>query len=271
MDRGMVIFVGALLTFSSSWLGLVLYPFWQLQNEQPYSASPTEDPYPRPLEGKALAGMKVYQANGCIYCHSQQVRSEKFGNWWENGEMKTGSDIKRGWGARRTVSRDYIHDRPTMLGTMRTGPDLAAIGERNTSVGWHHNHLLNPRAVNSWSVMPSYPFLYKREKVAGARSEKALAIGREWSIDPGYRWKPTDSEWSALLANQGDALAQAYLAKNPGPFDLNTPDGRTKLRDFWLTTPEESYQIVPTGEGDALVEYLLALQKTSVALPEAKE
>lgn len=73
--------------------------------------------------------MRVYQHNGCMYCHTQQVRSEKFGDWWDaNGEHKTGADIKRSYGLRRTVSRDYIYDNPTMLGTMRTGPDLANIG-----------------------------------------------------------------------------------------------------------------------------------------------
>ena len=80
-----------------------------------------------------------------MYCHSQQIRSEKFGNWWdENGQMKTGADIKRGWGLRRNVSRDYLHDRPTMLGTMRTGPDLANVGSRYSET-WHHNHNFNPR------------------------------------------------------------------------------------------------------------------------------
>ncbi len=92
MDRGMVIFVGALLTFSSSWLGLILYPYWQLNNEQPYQKDSTDDPYPQPLQGKALSGKEVYQHNGCMYCHSQQVRSEKFGNWWdENGQQRTGA------------------------------------------------------------------------------------------------------------------------------------------------------------------------------------
>ena len=118
MDRGMVIFIGALLTFSSSWLGLILYPYWQLNGEQPYQKDPTDDPYPVPLQGQAVAGRKVYQQNGCMYCHSQQVRSEKYGNWWEDGHMKTGADIKRGWGARRTVSRDYLYDRPILLGNV---------------------------------------------------------------------------------------------------------------------------------------------------------
>ena len=41
--------------------------------------------------------------------------------------------------------------------------------------------------------------------------------------------------------------------------------------DFWLTTEEEDYQILPTGDGEALVAYLLALRKAETPLPEAKE
>lgn len=271
MDRGMVIVVGALLTFASSWLGIVLVPFWQLNGEQPYAKSQGDDPYPRPLAGTAAAGVRVYQANGCVYCHSQQVRSEKFGNWWEDGHMKTGADIKRGWGTRRTVSRDYLHDRPTLLGTMRTGPDVANVGTRYTGA-WHHPHLFNPRSANSWSTMPSFAFLYTREKVAGGRkAEAALRLAREWTADPGYRWRPTDAQWDALLAARGTDLQQAYLAAHPGPFDLASPDGRAKLLDYWLTTEEEDYQVVPTADAEALVAYLLELRKAETPLPEAKE
>jgi cytochrome c oxidase cbb3-type subunit 2 len=269
MDRGMVIFVGALLTFSSSWLGLVLYPFWQLQGEQPFADPQGQaDAHPRPLAGKALAGRRVYIANGCMYCHSQQVRSERFGNWWEDGEMKTGADIKRGWGTRRTVSRDYIYDRPVLLGTMRTGPDLSAVGPRYAEE-WQHRHTFNPRAVNGWSIMPSFAFLYARERVAGpgGRSPRALNLGREWTADPGYRWRPSEGEWEKLVAEQGEAIKQRY----GHTADLGTAAGRRQLLDYWLTTPEEDYQVVPTGDADALVSYLVQLNKTEVPLPEAKE
>lgn len=267
MDRGMVIFVGALLTFSSSWLGLVLYPYWQLQPEEAYTDPQGQtDPYPRPLAGKALAGKRIYEANGCMYCHSQQLRSEKFGNWWEGGEMKTGADIKRGWGSRRTVSRDYIYDQPALLGTMRTGPDLAAVGPRYAEE-WQHRHTFNPRAVNGWSVMPSFAFLYTRERIAGGRSPRAIALGREWTVDPGYRWRPSESEWRKLVGEKGEAIKQRYGIAA----DLATAEGRRQLLDFWLTTPEDDYQVVPTGEAESLVAYLVQLNKTEVPLPEAKE
>jgi cytochrome c oxidase cbb3-type subunit II len=275
MDRGMVIFVGALLTFTSSWLGLILFPYWQLNNEQPYQKDSTDEPYPQPLQGQALAGRKVYQANGCMYCHSQQIRSEKFGNWWdENGQQRTGADIKRGWGQRRNVSRDYLYDNPTMLGTMRTGPDLANVGSRY-SESWQHTHLFNARTLNDWSIMPSFAFLYTREKVVGGRSEKALKLGREWTIDPGYRWRPSNAEWDAILKKRGESIKGRFLTEatrtTGSEIDIAAAEGKKRLLDFWLTTEEEDRQIVPTSEADALVAYLLALRKAEVPLPETKE
>ena len=268
MDRGMVIFLGALLTFSSSWLGLILVPYWQLNGEQPYQKDAADEPYPRPLSGEAAAGRKVYQREGCMYCHSQQVRSEKFGNWWdEHGQMRTGADIRRGWGQRRNVSRDYIHDNPTMLGTMRTGPDLANVGTRY-SEAWQLAHTFNPRVFNEWSVMPSFPWLFTRQRIVGERSAKALKLGREWTVEPGYRWRPSDREWDAILAERGDAIKARYLGE---AIDPDTAEGKKRLLEFWLTTEEEGYEVVPSADGEALVAYLLALRKAEVSLPEAKE
>ena len=61
---------------------------------------------------------------------------------------------------RRTVARDYIYDSPPLLGTMRTGPDLANIGARQPSRDWHMLHLYNPQITSSGSIMPEYPFLF---------------------------------------------------------------------------------------------------------------
>jgi cytochrome c oxidase cbb3-type subunit 2 len=269
MDRGTVIFIGAMLTFASSWLGLVYFPYKQLNGQQPFT-SPGVDAYPRPYSEAAQAGAAVYAANGCIYCHSQQVRSEKFGNWWEDGEMKTGADIRRGWGQRRNVSRDYLHDRPPFLGTMRTGPDVANVGTRY-SAAWQHQHQFNARSFNAWSTMPSFAFLYRREKVeGGVRSEKALRLAREWTMNPGYRWRPAPHEWDALLARQ-PKIADDFKAANPGGFDVTTPDGKARLLAFWLTTEEEDHQVLPTDDAENLVAYLMELKKAETPLPEAKE
>ena len=64
-------------------------------------------------------GEHVYAANGCVYCHSQQVRADYIAD-----------DIERKWGNRRSAPRDYIFERPVFLGKMRMGQDLANIGAR---------------------------------------------------------------------------------------------------------------------------------------------
>jgi cytochrome c oxidase cbb3-type subunit 2 len=194
MHRGMMIFLGVLLTFTSSWLGLVLAPMLQLDKQQPHvedqAGTPTS--YPRPLAGASLNGMHVYQKNGCIYCHSQQVRSESFGN---------NADIQRGWGTRRTVPRDYIFDSPVMLGTMRTGPDLANVGVRGYYADWHHKHLYNPRMMVPGSLMPPFVFLYEKRKIVGEPSADALILTGIWAaeLEPGYEIVPT-SDAKDLIA-----------------------------------------------------------------------
>ena len=68
------IFLGVLFTFASSWFALVFTPYVQLQYLQPVDEQETGDVYPIPLGGLAAVGEQVYARNGCIYCHSQQVR-----------------------------------------------------------------------------------------------------------------------------------------------------------------------------------------------------
>jgi cytochrome c oxidase cbb3-type subunit II len=197
MNRGMVIFIGVLLTFTSSWLGLVLLPLlpiptdsWlarlHVQHQEPFveDQGGTQVSYPRPLAGDALRGKEIYQSLGCMYCHSQQIRAETFGN---------NADIQRGWATRRTVPRDYIYDRPVMLGTMRTGPDLANIGVRGYYADWHHKHLYNPRMMVPGSIMPPFKYLYERRKIAGERSADALIFTGDWAaeVEQGYEIVPT--------------------------------------------------------------------------------
>jgi len=66
-----------------------------------------------------VRGGRVYAANGCVYCHSQQVRADYIAD-----------DIERKWGNRRSAPRDYIFERPVFLGKMRMGQDLANTGAR---------------------------------------------------------------------------------------------------------------------------------------------
>ena len=113
------LFLGIFGTFAFSWVGLTVIPNWQIGHLNPQSDEEGTDIYPMPQSGMVTRGARVYAANGCNYCHSQQVRAEY-----------SGADIERKWGDRRSAPRDYIFERPALLGKMRMGQDLANIGAR---------------------------------------------------------------------------------------------------------------------------------------------
>ncbi len=100
-----------------------------------------------------LAGKKIYIANGCVACHSQQVRNV---------------DMDKVFGTRPSIAADYAantrmsiwQNSATLMGTERTGPDLTNIGSRQPSLAWHLLHLYQPRAAVAQSIMPAYPWLF---------------------------------------------------------------------------------------------------------------
>ncbi len=187
MNHGPTIFLGVLLTFASAWLGLVFAPYAQMGEMRPLALD-GGDFYPKPYAGLAARGREIYKAEGCVYCHSQQIRPEGYGG-----------DIERGWGPRRSVPRDYLYDQPHLLGSMRTGPDLFNIGARQPDANWHYLHLYDPQAMSPGSTMPPFRFLFELRKIVGKPSDRALKPPKEWPIEPGHELVPT-TDGEALVA-----------------------------------------------------------------------
>ena len=97
-------------------------------------------------------GRELYVSEGCWYCHTQQVRAIV-------------TDV--GLGA-VSQAGDYAHDPTGTLGFRRIGPDLAHAADREEagSASWVLNHLIDPRVLRPWSVMPSYSYLTQDELTA---------------------------------------------------------------------------------------------------------
>ncbi len=98
-----------------------------------------------PLTAEQEAGRQVYVAEGCAYCHTQQVRP-----------LSTDS----GFG-RPSAPGDFAWQTPQLLGSERTGPDLTDIGNRQPSAIWQLMHLYQPRSVAPQSIMPAFPWLFE--------------------------------------------------------------------------------------------------------------
>ncbi|AVP57222.1 cbb3-type cytochrome c oxidase subunit II [Pulveribacter suum] len=160
MENEVKLTAGAMVTLGLATAALVVLPYIQVRDV----------PAPeglKPYTSAELRGRAVYIANGCVYCHTQQPRDKSFG-----------PDAERGWG-RATVPGDYTYDRPHLLGSMRTGPDLMNIGVRQPSRDWHLGHLYQPRAYVPGSIMPAYPYLFDIKDKAEP-GEEAL------KLPPGY-------------------------------------------------------------------------------------
>lgn len=109
-----------------------------------------------PLPGVTVAsepvamGRDLYLQEGCGYCHTQFVR-----------DLPVDAPYGRG-----SLAGDFALEKPPLLGSQRTGPDLSNVGVRQPSDVWNLIHLYNPRAVVPTSVMPGYPWYFQAKDAA---------------------------------------------------------------------------------------------------------
>jgi cytochrome c oxidase cbb3-type subunit 2 len=211
VTRLWLLVTGALATIGFAVIILVVLPQVMLVHVEP---SRELKPYTR----QERRGRAIYVENGCVYCHSQQVRDPAFT-----------TDVDRGWGRRATVPVDYVYDKPHLLGTMRTGPDLINVGQRLPDPNWHLIHLYNPRAVVPWSIMPAFPFLFAVKDSA------------------------------ALLATDTVVHVQGRAAPPPGRVVVATPEAlalvaylRSLKREYPVPTTAPATQHVGSTAGPAV-------------------
>ncbi|PLX90396.1 MAG: cytochrome C oxidase Cbb3 [Desulfuromonas sp.] len=117
----------------------------------------TVTPY-SPLE---QAGRDVYIREGCNNCHSQTVRPLvadvlRYGEYSKSGE--------------------FVHDRPHLWGSRRTGPDLARLGGKYPNA-WHYQHMAAPMVMIPKSNMPAYAFLSERSLEANSVRKAMDVLG----------------------------------------------------------------------------------------------
>ena len=303
------LFLGIFGTFAFSWVGLTVIPNWQIGHLNPQSDEEGTDVYPMPQSGMVTRGARVYAANGCNYCHSEQVRAEY-----------SGADIERKWGDRRSAPRDYIFERPALLGKMRMGQDLANIGARAPKEEESPSPTggaspapqaaaASPGAVASAKAASPPSGTSPSPATAPATSPGAIASKPPTSPGPA---SPPPSKSPATAAAGGTSPAAAASPPAAGPpwpeqtaglppmysaawhhvhlysprsinLDSNMPSYRflyetRRISDarssdaLQLTgsdAPPEGWEIVPTYDAKCLVAYMMALNQ-SHPLKEAR-
>ena len=290
------LFLGIFGTFAFSWVGLTVIPNWQIGHLNPQSDEEGTDIYPMPQSGMVQQGARVYAANGCIYCHSEQVRADY-----------AGADIERKWGDRRSAPRDYIFERPVFLGKMRMGQDLANIGARApkeeespsptgspatqgapvsspppSTAASPGSVASKPPSSPAPAASPSSP-APKAPAVAGpstgiaspspaARAAAAASPGAPPSAGP-----PWPEQTAGLPAMYSAAWHHVHLySPRSINFDSNMPSYRFLYQTRRITdarssdalqltgsdAPREGWEIVPTYDAKCLVAYMMALNQS---------
>jgi cytochrome c oxidase cbb3-type subunit II len=144
------IIFGFSILFGVAFIGLVVAP--GVTSEVVRSPSPGLVAYSR----TEAHGREIYVREGCVYCHSQQVRN-----------VKADENLVLSFGVSK--AGDYYYDRPHLLGTSRQGPDLSNEGQIwSREIGepardYLINHFINPREYNPSSIMPSFSYLSTEE------------------------------------------------------------------------------------------------------------
>ena len=193
--KGLVpLFLGIFGTFAFSWVGLTVIPNWQIGHLNPQSDEEGSDIYPVPQSGMVERGRHVYAANGCIYCHSQQVRADY-----------AGADIERKWGDRRSAPRDYIFERPVFLGKARMGQDIANIGARAPA----EQQAAPPVGGASPAASPA--------PQGGPPAPSAAPAGAKTSPPPPNAGSPAPPASSATSPPAASPAAQAAAGSSPPP------------------------------------------------------
>ena len=179
-----------LAVFLFTWIGLVVFPWLELGHLPPIEDEGSDDITPWDASGAAHQGERIYAANGCAYCHTQQVRP-----------ASSGADIIRGWGTakdadgkdvtRRTYPRDYIWQGQVFLGNSRNGADLSNVAQRFPDAAGLYRYLYDPYVLNPHSSMPAYRFLFITRKISGQPSPDALVLPKEDAPPAGYEIVPT--------------------------------------------------------------------------------
>ena len=178
-----------------------------LMDEKLYT--PTKDAVP--YTDLEMQGREIYIREGCTNCHTQQVRNLLFETKrYGMGEEET---FKR-FGIRALIQAppsqpgEYTFDKPHLLGTRRTGPDLARVGGKYDN-SWHINHLRDPRSTSPGSIMPSYTWLFD---VNNQPTHEAIALTAYLQkLGTNIKWREEGVEQAKKL----QALANPKVESTP--------------------------------------------------------
>jgi cbb3-type cytochrome oxidase cytochrome c subunit len=279
--KGLIpLFIGLFGTFTFSWVGLTVIPNVQIGALNPQSDEEGTDVYPVPKSGMAQRGLSVYTANGCFYCHTQQLRPDYAAADLER-VRDAGVSPRPKWGERRSAPRDYVFGAPVLLGEERMGPDLANIGKAAPDQEQEPAAApgASPPAASPAAQQSPPPNAAPQKSPGGGASAPAAAnlspspsgTPNPNGIPPAYSeaWHHRHLYSPRSMSRDNlDSTMPAYRFL----YEKRRISGERSADALQLTgagAPPAGWEVVPTYEAKCLVAYLMA-QDQSHPLKEVK-
>ncbi len=267
MNYGPLIFLAAFIAMAISWFGLVLKSNVQLGSMQQTNSLASSVTYPLARSGLAQQGLQVYRANGCAYCHTQQLQQR--GTVFEAVLNSAGTNAPAVQAALLTVRPGTTAAQASELLNSAPKPVLRGADKREIeSVVKALN--TNGATAALWVV----PVGTDMERGWGKRRSVAEDFLFDDPVMPGSQRIGPD------LANTGNRLSDpdwhlrhlyapasevkgSTMAPYRYLFEKRKITRRPSPEALHLTgalAPLDGYEIVPTAEAKSLVAYLLSLK-----------
>src|SRR5690606_24949453 len=183
-NTGLLIIL-SILVISFAGLVQIVPLFFQHSTTQPTEGI-------EPYEPLRLIGRDIYIREGCVGCHSQQIRMLH-------------SEVQR-YGP-YSLAGESVYDHPFLWGSKRTGPDLARVGQRYSDE-WHRIHLRDPRAVVPVCTVPAEAGV-ARNPVGGSSLQRRMEGPRPLGV--AYTGEQIAAAPEALKGKTEEDAVVAYL------------------------------------------------------------
>jgi len=267
MRHGPLVFLAAFFALAVSWFGFVLTP--QVQIGRPVQETNTvpgmKSLYPVGRPGLARQGAEVYRANGCAYCHSQQVQQNNtlvnvvltdagtntmalasLMNELLPGRNYNGPSV--GAGLPKTILTNAPIDKATVL-----AKNLKPAG----GIAQLHLVPVGPDIERGWGMRRSVAEDFVADATALPGS---LRVGPDLANE-GARHR--DANWQlvhlyspAAVTPKSPMPAYKFLFEKKKIGNDASPDALPLTGDL---KPADGYEIVPKTEAKALLAYLESL------------
>lgn len=264
MNHGPLIFLSAFLALSGSWYTYVVRPSMQLGRLQQTNVLGGSVSYPIARPGLAQRGLEVYRAQGCAYCHSQQVRQS--GTRFQVLLTDAGTNATDVAAALRTLDPKLADPDPLarLPLPVYTGADrnqfeaaartLNALGAKAVPQVIPYG----PDIARGWGQRRTVAedFLFDSPVLPGSlRAGPDLAnVGLRlpnvhWHLR--HLYAPASEVKGSKMPPYRYLFETRRIARTPSPGALQLPP------EF---APPSGYEVIPTPDGIALAEYLASLR-----------